>query len=255
MAERKHILAARACTAVLVLVGIKLVVQALGWEVMSINPLFSGIVAANVFLMGFLLSGVLADYKESERLPGEMAACLETLIQEVKGIKTLKAEANIVPCMTLIAQLTRDTHSWFYKKYKTLGLMEQMNDLIQRIAVLEVWAQSNTLARLKQEVGSLRRTVIRVHTIRDTSFISSGYLLADVTTSFLCLGLLVVKIGPRYDSLFFVGVISFLMIYLRMLIRDLDNPFGYYEVASEADVSLKPIEDLIARLDPPAQAG
>jgi hypothetical protein len=120
--------------------------------------------------------------------------------------------------------------------------------------VLEVWAQSNTLARLKQEVGTLRRTVIRVHTIRETSFISSGYLLADVTTTFLCLGLVLVKIGAQYESLFLVGVISFLMIYLRMLIGDLDNPFGYYEKVSEADVSLKPIEDLLARIDKP-QAG
>ena len=35
----------------------KLLVHFLGWEILSINPLFSGIVAANVFLMGFLLSG------------------------------------------------------------------------------------------------------------------------------------------------------------------------------------------------------
>jgi hypothetical protein len=53
-------------------VAAKLVTHALGWELLSMNPLFSGIVVANVFLMGFLLSGVLSDYKESERLPGSM---------------------------------------------------------------------------------------------------------------------------------------------------------------------------------------
>ena len=68
-------------------VGAKLVVHFLGWEVISINPLFSGIVAANIFLMGFLLSGVLSDYKESERLPGELGACLENLAQEVSRIR------------------------------------------------------------------------------------------------------------------------------------------------------------------------
>ena len=44
---------------VFVIICVKLVVHFLDWEVISINPLFSGIVAANVFLMGFLLSGVL----------------------------------------------------------------------------------------------------------------------------------------------------------------------------------------------------
>jgi hypothetical protein len=37
-------------------------------------------------------------------------------------------------------------------------------------------------------------------------------------------------------------------VFLRNLIRDLDNPFGYYERASGEDVSLKPVEDAVARL-------
>jgi hypothetical protein len=32
------------------------------------------------------------------------------------------------------------------------------------------------------------------------------------------------------------------------LIKDLDNPFGYYERYSGADVSLKPLEDTVHRL-------
>jgi len=59
----------------------------------------------------------------------------------------------------------------------------------------------------------------------------------------VCIGLIVVRIQPWYEAFFFVSVISYLMIYLLMLIRDLDNPFGYYEHASGVDVSLKPLED------------
>jgi hypothetical protein len=33
-----------------------------------------------------------------------------------------------------------------------------------------------------------------------------------------------------------------------MLIRDLDNPFGYYQRYSGEDVSLKPLEDAASRL-------
>ena len=32
------------------------------------------------------------------------------------------------------------------------------------------------------------------------------------------------------------------------LVRDLDNPFGYYESDSTEDVSLKPLDDLIDKL-------
>jgi hypothetical protein len=38
------------------------------------------------------------------------------------------------------------------------------------------------------------------------------------------------------------------MIYLLMLIRDLDNPFGYYDRDSSEDVTLKPFVDTVSRL-------
>jgi hypothetical protein len=39
------------------------------------------------------------------------------------------------------------------------------------------------------------------------------------------------------------------MIFLIMLINDLDNPFGYYEGDSSEDVSLKPLEDFLNDVD------
>jgi hypothetical protein len=118
----------------------------------------------------------------------------------------------------------------------------------QRFAAIEQWTQATLVARLKQEQGNLRRTLTRIHTIRETSFVASGYLLADLITSLLCIGLVLLKIEPFYESLFFVTVIAYLMIYLSMLIRDLDNPFGYYERYSGENVSLKPLEDTVHRL-------
>lgn len=233
---------------VAVVIGAKLITHFLGWEVISINPLFSGIVAANVFLMGFLLSGVLSDFKESERIPGELSACLENLAQEVRGVRMANPEANVGPCLILLSQLSQDILSWFHKKHRTAELLEHVNELTPQFAAIEQWSQATLVARLKQEQSNLRRTLIRTHTIRETSFVSSGYLLADLITVLLCIGLVLAKIEPLYESLFFVGVISYLMIYLLMLIRDLDNPFGYYERYSAEDVSLKPLEEAAGRL-------
>lgn len=238
----------RVTVIVSIIIGAKIAVHFLGWEIISINPLFSGIVAANVFLMGFLLSGVLSDFKESERLPGELSACLENLAQEVCGIKMAKPEANVDACLELLSQLSADILTWFHKKHRSSELLEHVNELTPQFASMEQWAQATMVARLKQEQSNLRRTLTRIHTIRETSFISSGYLLADLVTIFLCLGLILAKIEPFYESLFFVGVISYLMTYLLMLIRDLDNPFGYYEHGSGEDVSLKPLEDTSKRL-------
>ena len=49
--NNRHRLLLRVSAIVAVVVGAKLLVHFLGWEIISINPLFSGIVAANVFIL------------------------------------------------------------------------------------------------------------------------------------------------------------------------------------------------------------
>lgn len=252
--HNRHYLLLRVSAVVALIVAAKVAIHYLGWEVISINPLFSGIVAANVFLMGFLLSGVLADYKESERIPGELSVSLENLSQEVRGIRLAHPEAEIGPCLAGVAELCRDILAWLHKEKRTAALMAQVDALTPHLAEMERWAQATLVARLKGEQANVRRILVRIHTVRETSFVASGYLLADVITSLMCAGLVLSRIEPFYESLFFVTVISYLMVFLLLLIRDLDNPFGYYERGSGEDVSLKPLEDALVRIDATAQA-
>jgi hypothetical protein len=68
---------------VLVLCGIKVTVHYCGLELISINQLFSAVVASTIFLLGFLLNGVLTDFKESEKISAELATSLQTLNLEI----------------------------------------------------------------------------------------------------------------------------------------------------------------------------
>ena len=231
-----------------VVVAAKVVVHLLSWEVISLNALFTGIIAANVFLMGFLLSGVLSDYKESEKLPGELSACLENMATETEGIGLARPDIDSGPTLRRISQIGEDINSYLHKKLDMAGLLESVNDLTVQFAGLEPSTQGTWISRLKAEQSNLRRTLIRINTIRETNFVSTGYLLADVITILLCFGLVLTTLDPFYESLLFSGVIAYLMVFLLMLIRDLDNPFGYYEGASSADVSLQPLLDTIGRL-------
>src|SRR5512146_3266422 len=66
-------------------VALKLVLdrglQVPGWlEMGDVGPVLTG----GVFLIGFMLAGTMADYKESEKLPGEVCCALEA-IEEVFG--------------------------------------------------------------------------------------------------------------------------------------------------------------------------
>ena len=198
--------------------------------------------------MGFLLSGVLSDYKESERLPGELGSCLENMAQEVVGMRLSKPEAVVGPCLVTISELSSDIYDWFYKKLDTECLMERVDGLTTAFAMLEPWTQSTFIARLKTEQANLRRTLTRIETIRDTSFVTAGYMLAYLITGLLCAGLVLAELDPFHESLIFTGVISYLLVFLLLLIRDLDNPFGYDQRLSGADVSLETFRKSIRRL-------
>lgn len=243
---KKYALVYRAGTTVVLVIVLKLIAHQMGWEALSLNPLFSGIVAANVFLLGFLLSGVISDYKESEKLPGELSAILSTFADEAATVHLRSGDKVAQELSVFVRELAGSIHAWFYRKERTGILMNKINELNRFFLAFEPLMQANYIVRMKQQQDALRRIIIRIHTIRETSFISSGYLIAEVTSILLALGLVMAKIDPFYESLFVVGVIVFLLAFLILLIRDLDNPFGYYENGSTEDVSLKPLEDFIS---------
>ena len=238
----------KALPIVLFVILLKAGVHYAGLEMLTINPLFSGILAANVFLMGFLISGVLADYKESERLPGELAVSLLAMRDEVSIIVSNKQAPEAKQCLTHLCTFAQAIEAWLYKKTHTGELTTMLQGFNAYFLSFESLTQANFIARLKQEQSNLRRMIIRIHTIRETDFVKSGYLIAEATTILFTIGLIFSKIDPFHESLFFVFVICFFLNYLLLLIRSLDNPFGYYEKGGFENVSLKPLEDAIREL-------
>lgn len=240
---------------IFVIMTLKLGLHYMDLELLSINAIFSGLIGANVFLMGFLLSGVLADYRESERIPGEVAATLTTIADEFQITHQRNPTRQTANALNHIRDLANIIDAWLHKKERSSVVMEKITRLNHDFFALEPITQVNAITRMKQEQSALRKLVIRIHTIRETNFISSGYYIAQSTTILLLLGMTLARIEPFYESLFFVFVVSYLLLFLLFLIRDLDNPFGYYEVGSSEDVSLKPLDDALMDLAKRASDG
>jgi hypothetical protein len=230
-------------------IAVKLVAHQLGWEILALNPLLSGIIAANVFLMGFLISGVLSDYKESEKLPCELAASIETIVDEASIIYKSKNADSARQCLNYMKDLTIAIRGWLFKTKRTQEVLGMIHGLNDYFLAFESHTQANFIARLKQEQSHLRRLLFRIHTIRETSFVASGYVVAEATAVLVLLGLILTEFTPFYESLFFVGVVCFLLTFLLALIRSLDNPFSYYEGNSRENIPLKPLEDLLCDLE------
>lgn len=247
--SRKWVLAIKILPLIVVILGLKLLFHQFGWEIISISSLFNSIISANVFLLGFLLAGTLSDYKESERLPGTLAASMETVSDEIEITYRNKKAKEAKEAMRHLVTYVETVNKWFYKKAKTEEVFDKLHGLNTYYLAFEKLTQPNFIVRLKQEQHAMRNMIIRVRTIRETNFVSVGYAIAEITTFLLTMGFLLAEFDPFYESVFFVGIATFLMLYMIALIKDLDNPFDYYEGEKEAaHVSLAPLKDVEVRL-------
>ncbi|HRY82686.1 MAG TPA: hypothetical protein P5232_03225 [Candidatus Moranbacteria bacterium] len=235
-----------------ILIGIfllKLAFHKFGFEYISLNALFTSLIAATTFLIGFLITGVISDYKESEKIPGDMVAGLEALYDEVYILDKNKSNEITKNYLDFYGKFLNSTIDWFYRKEKTKDILAKLHQMDDHFAKLESMIQPNFLTRMKNEQSNLRKMIIRVDNIRDMSFIQSAYAIVESLAFFVITGLLIIKVEPFYEALFFTILVSFLMIYMIFLIKDLDNPFDYSEHGENGtEVSIKPIHDLIERI-------
>jgi len=242
-------LAAKTAPFVAAIILIKFLAHNRGYEFLTLNSLFTAIISANIFLIGFLISGVLSDYKESEKLPGDLAVSLEAMADEGLIILKNKKSAEAKSYLKKLHAFSGSLVDWFYKKEKTNQLMEKLTSFNDDFLVFETQTQANFIVRLKQEQNAIRKMVTRIHTIRETSFLGTGYAIVEIITSILVLGMILIKIDPFYESVFFISFVSFIMVYMIFFIKDLDNPFGYSDKDHLVEeVSLKPIFDAQKRL-------
>jgi hypothetical protein len=129
-----------------------------------------------------------------------------------------------------------------------LDKLSLMNDYF--IALEKEGIQANYIIKMKNEQNNIRRIVMRIDTIRDTEFVGSAYAIVEAMGFLTVVGLLIIRIEPYYASLFLTLLITFLISYMFLLIKDLDNPFDYVSNGEGGtEISLKPLHDFEAILN------
>lgn len=241
---------------------LKLVADIRDAQVLELSPLLAGAIAAEVFILGFLLAGTAGDFKEAEKLPGEVASSLETIADEClicyEDLKMPEAKA----CLAQLIEVSQSIRMWLMQDRGFDDVMSDIRALNGPFRVMAPAIQAGFTTRLKSEQATIRKLVIRMDTMRRTSYVAAGYLIAEVT-AFLLMGVLILTdLGARAPTLYLVGLIAYLLVYLVGLIRDLDNPFEYRNgKPGAADVNLDVLERnedrlraLIGALDPAPSA-
>jgi hypothetical protein len=129
--------------------------------------------------------------------------------------------------------------------------MDGVSDLNHRFSVAAHYITAASISRLKTDQASIRRSLLRIESIRDTSFIAAGFVISEIASVALILGLVFAKMPSVYEGMFFMTALGALLVYTVLLIRDLDDPFEYDARGAArgiADVSLKPLFDVEARI-------
>ncbi|MFA5746955.1 MAG: hypothetical protein WC926_02670 [Candidatus Paceibacterota bacterium] len=246
----KFKLAMRVLPILFIVAILKIIVHYYGLEFLALNTVFTALISANIFLIGFNISGVLADFKEGEKLPGELASNIEAIADEcVYVYKGKKAEAGREGFLYCV-EFTDKTLDWLYKRVRTRTIMKMIASFTDRFLALEPFSQASSVSRLKHGQSEIRKATLRIHAIREIRFSEAAYTIAEIITFMLTAGMIFLKFDPFYEGVFLTIFVSFILIYMLLLIRDLDDPFAYYDKKhSIEEVSLHSLENLKIRLE------
>jgi hypothetical protein len=196
--------------------------------------------------VGFLLSTTIADYKESERIPAELASAIEDMYEDGKAIH------GSYPGFDLVAykkQLRRIAQSFAvdvrHKRHSTRIQVYKLNHFFAEMESAKV--PPNFIVKLKQQQSQVLRLLARVTYIQRIMFIPSARILARSIIP-LTLGLILfTEIEPIVGGMVIAAAISFILIYILQLIQIISTPF-HGKGKTQDDVSLFLIDETVRHL-------
>lgn len=223
------------------LIAIKFGLHAMGLEFLAVNTLFSSAIGGAVFIVGFLLAGIITDYKEAEKVPAELRASLENIVEEGRVFKLTKNEFDEKKMRVGALDVIRNffhglSHEGNHNDLEPcLRSIDSLSDSFLEMEKLGM--PPNYVTRLKTEQGNLRRIVLRVYHMQRTQFIPSAHFLAMSLVGLVILLMLFIKSEGTPESTVIFAVISYLFLYVARLIQIIEKPFreGHQ---SQDDVSL-----------------
>ena len=184
------------------------------------------ILTAGAFLIGFMLAGTIADYKEAEKLPGEIACTLET-IEESLAVASSKKDLDLPAAQTKLFAMISAVSDVLARRAKLADAYAAMNAFSAIAHEMDKTGAGSMATRTLGEMHNLRKAITRVDVIARTSFIDSGYALVD----FIVFAVVVLMLVARFKTLLveyvLIGFITLIYTYMINLIRDVDNPFDY----------------------------
>ena len=208
------------------------------------------ILTAGIFLVGLMLTGVLADYKESEKIPAELASTLESLEEALVYSAKSKPVLSAVDLKKELYSVSLAIYEWFLKKVSNEKLLQSFTDFNDTLQKLEqAGIPPNMVIKAMSDIQNARKTLLRVNVISRTNFISAGYSLLELFLTLIMTLLMITLFKGVTSEVIIVFFVSLVYTYMYLLIKDLDDPFEYDQSGAVrgTEIPLFPITEYLER--------
>jgi hypothetical protein len=233
------------------MVALNIAIAHSGWFEGVIDFADIGLVlTGGIFLIGFMLAGTMADYKEAERLPAELATALETVEETFAQAAVAKPVLDAGSLRARVLGATDTVLAWLHHRASLGDAFAGLEDLSAAARDLEQAGAGALGIRALNELNALRKAVTRISVISRTGFLASGYALLEVLTGAVLLLLLVAKFKSLVAEIILVAFVTLIYVYMLRLIKDIDDPFEYSADGTKgaAEVELTPLTEYRERL-------
>jgi hypothetical protein len=231
------------------LLVVRLIFDYLNFDVLNVTNLITAFIGGAIFTIAIIFAGTLTDYKESEKIPSEIATSIRSFFSDLDLVRV--QDQMIVSRMkentaALMRCITKNFRQNVWNMEEMDRAIDTLNADISRLVDMSV--PPNYVIKLKTELTNIDRISHRVKTIAETSFIPAAYAISELAAAGVIILLLFVKLDPFYEGLVLFFVLCMLLIALLLLIKDMDNPF---EVGKKtyADIDLFLLWDLERNLN------
>ena len=209
------------------------------------------VLTAGVFLTGFMLAGTMSDYKESERLPGELACTLETIEEVLAQATIARPTIAVQPLRRAVLEATTDLCKWLRKAVpygEAFVALTRLDGVVQQV---EREGGGAYASRAISELHNLRKTVTRISVISRTGFLPPAYALLETLMVIILVLMLAAKFKSPLAEYILVPFVTLIYVYMLRLIRDVDDPFDYAPDGQKggAEVELFPIDEYRVRIE------
>ena len=189
-----------------------------------------------VFVCATMLSNVVSDYKEGEKIPAELASYFQSLLsaavmQEAHYERHAAVERGELSEAERGAAL-RHVEALFLcvigfldgRFHYNVALNSFLRNEMALCEQLERWGRAD-LEHIEHVLTETRKKLTRMHDISRTSIILPLYTLIDALTLLFMLVLILADYDYDRTGYVTITVLGGLAVYMNLLNRDLDDPF------------------------------